>query len=899
MGSVYSAYQMSIDRTVAVKLLAPKFVEDHVFVERFLREARAAARLNHPNIVQAIDVGESDGHYYFAMEYVEGATLRALLKERGRIPPAEACEIVIQVARALEHAGRHNMLHLDVKPANIMLTSTGLAKLGDFGLARHVEDEDTIRTQKKVIFGTPGYMPPEQVRGVADLDKRSDIYSLGVTFYELVTGRNPFAGSSIKETLQNVLASKVTPAHEAEPSVPPDMSLVIAKIMAYDRDDRYADPAQLLVDLDALSRLQPPPIVHNIAPPQPKPVPKRMRSKERALLVAVIGGAVVLLTAVFLPLLLSHFRPVPANGPDEPSEAVPEQDPLPAPTSALFRQCVIEAEQAMEEDRFAEALTLYDDFAATHKGTRLGREDARYAADDVRNRAVERARELSKEIQSSVERNDYTSARERCDHIVSFGLPETQRIAEAARRRLQHAEEVAARRAEAERERAIRAAHSALEQQLNALARESRFSEAIARCEAFLANADYASVHAPVRTSLTRLRALQQIQSAILAGVRDVPGYALQEKPKGADVIGVRDGKILIRHRGSEQTLGLSELSPTDLIALASRGREDVSRLLPAVALLLREQERYEEALRVVSAARERPSDNLPPYLEDVECESLLGAARRELDAAQPRQALKYLQQLKREHGRSGFYQHRLRELRAIASDASKLITVDMKRVSGGQFLFQDKRRHLPLFYIDTHEVTNAEYAEFLEHLVTTGDRSFDHPAQPQSKQDHMPLDWEELSRNRPRHPVVGVDWYDAFAYARWRGKRLADEMGWEKAARGRNGRKYPWGNEWKDGMCNAPPIVAGSPADLPTGLKPVGSYPQADSPYGCTDMAGNAREWVVGAEGKWSEYVPVRGGAYRDSAVACSTTQRLLMPRLTRDRATGFRCAMDPIEDL
>jgi serine/threonine-protein kinase len=161
MGAVYRAYQISMDRVVAVKVLAAQFTEDAVFVERFLKEARAAARLNHPNIVQAIDVAQSDGRYYFVMEFVEGSTLSALLRERGKLPPLEACGLVVQIARGLEQASRFGMLHLDVKPGNIMVTPAGCAKLADFGLARHMTDEDTIYAQKKVIFGTPHYMSPE------------------------------------------------------------------------------------------------------------------------------------------------------------------------------------------------------------------------------------------------------------------------------------------------------------------------------------------------------------------------------------------------------------------------------------------------------------------------------------------------------------------------------------------------------------------------------------------------------------------------------------------------------------------------------------------------------------------------------------------------------------------
>ena len=179
---------------------------------------------------------------------------------------------------------------------------------------------------------------------------------------------------------------------------------------------------------------------------------------------------------------------------------------------------------------------------------------------------------------------------------------------------------------------------------------------------------------------------------------------------------------------------------------------------------------------------------------------------------------------------------------------------------------------------MDAHEVTNAQYARFLDYCNENPDHSsFDHLLQPEWKKDHVPLNWDELSKGRPNYPVVGVDWYDAFAYANWLGKRLPTDAEWEKAARGdKDDRKYPWGNEWEpkagQRMCNGPPTIAATDADMPSGVVAVGSFPQGKSPYGMTDMAGNAREWIGDEAGSVSEPTAAcRGGSFADSVAMCS----------------------------
>ncbi len=180
MGAVYRARQVSLDRMVALKVLPPKFAADETFVDRFVREARSAASLNHPNIIQGIDVGSADGYHYFAMELVPGESLSERMKREGFVVEDDALKITREMAEALKHAHGRGLVHRDVKPGNILLGLDGVSKLADLGLARRSVDSSST-TQPGKAVGTPFYISPEQARGEEDVDIRADIYSLGAT----------------------------------------------------------------------------------------------------------------------------------------------------------------------------------------------------------------------------------------------------------------------------------------------------------------------------------------------------------------------------------------------------------------------------------------------------------------------------------------------------------------------------------------------------------------------------------------------------------------------------------------------------------------------------------------------------------------------------------------------
>jgi serine/threonine-protein kinase len=871
MGAVYKARQISIDRIVALKVLSARYTDDPVFRERFLREARAAARLNHPNIVQAFDVGEADGHFYFAMEFVDGRSLASLLRERGRLTPEEACAIIIQVARALEHASLFSMVHLDVKPGNILVTPAGLAKLADFGLARHVEDKDLLYSRRRVVFGTPHYMAPEQLQAGASADARCDIYALGVTFYELVTGRNPFSARTSREVLDNVRAGQVSPAHLVEPRVSEDAGLVIAKMMHPDPAERYQNATQLLADLDALSRLRPPPVVRGLVVEPPPAVPPPPTTPRRLLIGIVVGSAAALLLTV--AVLISQFGRAGNRAMDEDglpldvsAQPAPPVD-LPAVESALHG-IVGEAERLMGSEDYQGALRLYQEFARGHEGTAAA-EEADRAALGVRRRAQWHAEALEKQADPLIEDERFDEAAEIADQIGALGLPETETVAHRVRDKVRRGREALRRREEAAQRDVVSKAQQRFQAELGRLLDQERFEEAVELCTDFLAEPDYAPAHPAAQAQIERVRALDRIQNAVRRGAQSANKSALSF---------------------------LRDFSSDELRAFAEKGAPNAVLLHAGLAALFDLLGRAGDAAAETEALRESRTQT-PKWIAEIERRSLLAAADAALKNGRPDQSLEFLRTLEERYGRGAFVRSNESRIVTLTRDLRAALSRGMIQIPAGPFIYQkDLHVNLGDYYIDRQEVTNAEYAKFLDALRTSANpAAWDHPLQPHWKRDHVPLDWDKLQSNGGR-PIVGVDWFDAYAFAAWRGRRLPTDREWEKAARGTDGRRYPWGPGWKDGLCNAPPAVAATAADLPTGVAPVGRFPQGNSPFGLEDVAGNAREWVHDEVASAGDTVYTRGGSWSDPAMACATYYRLPVSRMARDLATGFRCALDPI---
>ncbi len=258
MAVVFKAKQLSLDRIVAIKVLPKRLSENPEFVERFYREGRAAARLNHAHIVQAFDVGESSGYHYFVMEFIDGDTIYEHLTDGRCMAEAEALRIILQTAQALQHAHSMDLIHRDVKPKNIMLTKEGMVKLADMGLAREIGDYATAAAEAGRAYGTPYYISPEQIRGDIDIDCRADLYALGATFYHMVTGKVPFDGATPSAVMHKHLKEPLVPPDHVNEALSSGVGEIIEVMMAKDPNDRYPSAEEAIADIEAVAKGEPP-----------------------------------------------------------------------------------------------------------------------------------------------------------------------------------------------------------------------------------------------------------------------------------------------------------------------------------------------------------------------------------------------------------------------------------------------------------------------------------------------------------------------------------------------------------------------------------------------------------------------------------------------------------------
>jgi predicted Ser/Thr protein kinase len=346
MAVVYRAYQASLNRYVAIKVLPPQFAFDREFVERFQREAKAAAGLRHPNIVVIHDVGQEAGTYYIVMEYLEGRTLKQVIEQEGPLPVVRAARIVEQVTAALDYAHQRGFVHRDVKPANIFVGEGDRVTLTDFGIAKAASETQHL-TQTGMLMGTPEYMSPEQAGG-GQVDHRTDLYALGVVLYQMLVGRVPFRGTTPHATLHAVIYEAPLPPRQVNPNLSPAVEAVILKAVAKRPEQRFQRGADMVAALRtalsgptagepvaavAAAHVVPPPRIPFQGEPQPagtKPIsagPPRSRAPAAAVpsgqrspavlwIMAGIAGVAVLLLAVLLFIAVGGGggeTPVPAT----------------------------------------------------------------------------------------------------------------------------------------------------------------------------------------------------------------------------------------------------------------------------------------------------------------------------------------------------------------------------------------------------------------------------------------------------------------------------------------------------------------------------------------------------------------------------------------------------------
>jgi serine/threonine protein kinase len=344
MAVVYRAYQRSLNRHVAIKVLAPQLGFDQQFVERFQREARAAAKLRHPNIVVIHDVAHQEGIYYLVMELLEGRTLKELIEQKGSLPPERAAHIVEQVASALDYAHQQGLVHRDVKPANIFVGKDDRTILTDFGIAKAASETQHL-TRTGMLIGTPEYMSPEQAEG-GEVDYRTDLYALGVVLYQMLAGRVPFQSTTPHATLHAVIYEPPPPLRQLRPNLSPAVESVVMKSIDKQPTQRFQSGSELGTALKAALAGRPPGVVA-APPPLPAATPSRQRSPVVWLVAAAALILVLVLAATFLLLDGDgeQVTPTPAatsvviqetaatTGSSTPTGQAPTREPALTPTS--------------------------------------------------------------------------------------------------------------------------------------------------------------------------------------------------------------------------------------------------------------------------------------------------------------------------------------------------------------------------------------------------------------------------------------------------------------------------------------------------------------------------------------------------------------------------------------
>ena len=458
MGSVYRAKQVSLDRIVALKILSPRLAKDKSYVRRFLTEARSVAKLNHANIIQGIDVGESNKHFYFAMEYVDGVTLIEILREEGPFEEKRALEIMESIAEALDHAHRNGLVHRDVKPDNIMVTQAGDAKLCDLGLAKSAT-KGASATNVGNVVGTPHYIAPEQARGEHHVDIRVDIYSLGATLFHILTGRTPYSGENPTVVMTKHLTDPVDDVRGIRPELSEGVAFLVYKMMAKSAEDRYQTPAELLEDVHTIMRGKTPAqLLATFGPKRARGTGEHRRARVRVsttrkrasglagLFYAV--GAVVILGILAVTLLPSvnpsrpsgssrksrrvTVRRPPGEGRDDPAGVPSGEVAADDEARKLYEQALKYAGDPATAQNYAEIFRRFRAVAAASKGTRSA-ENAKAALANYRKKQVrdcnDRIRELRVEVGKLIDEDRFGEAYALWDGFPKNLLPESEATA--------------------------------------------------------------------------------------------------------------------------------------------------------------------------------------------------------------------------------------------------------------------------------------------------------------------------------------------------------------------------------------------------------------------------------------------------------------------------------------
>lgn len=1042
MGIVYRAKQLSLDRDVALKILPPRLAADDSFVERFHREARSAARLNHPNIIQVYAAGVDKGYNYMAMELVDGATTLEILERKGRFPEKVAIRLLTEIAQALDQAHASGVVHRDIKPDNIMMTRDGISKLADLGLAK--ETVSASVTQSGAIVGTPRYMSPEQARGAQKIDGRADLYSLGASVYHLTAGAPAFDGENAMQVILKHLNEEPPPLSSVAPHLSDAFCAVIDKATQKDPADRYQSAKELAAVLESLAAtptapigaplLEPPPqsapglafadpSAASAPPETPEAHPPAQSGIDLSRESLKFADATPPPDAAPAPPTGPGHGPAPAGRPQGRPASMPPPISSQTPSSTAARDFAtkdplvvkrgvflgllktailiavlggagygvwrlkdrLPAAKGPEEviDRQAEAAKalrglLYDLEQNPHRYlTNLEKLEAFDGEHlDTENRAklestiekVKRSIETEgqkhleatkKKVGEALEKKDFVGAmgaakafpeqlltdrwearvEELCSQIKAEAKAELEarllsvseavsngNLIEAARLKAAFSIESlkalgpeAAAQLRAAFDAAVvslsdrSAARKAIRETVTALHQileDGRIFEAFDFSSKTLADVNWIKTVSPEPKSVIlrkELAALRELYAKVVEFLEAHVGREFKFRSSQATIHSFKDGKITMDLEGIRpyRDKPLSEVlikSDIELFARAASWEEDEAELDRKVAIFYLMIGEIDEARRLF---KKLPAEAAADYQEELAFHESLEELRETMAYVPATKFPMGTDQTLLDKVVEGI--HSIPEGRAI---------------EGGLLRAETPRREIELgaFFIDKYEVSNRRYAKFLEDILKTKDHSRCHPQEPEGR-DHTPKAWfdRNVGQSQESLPVVGIDWFDAYAFAAWSGMRLPTEAEWECAAswdpKLKRKSEYPWGSRRYNpryarfAKLEENRIVVDTEDGYEYAM-PVKGHSFGKSAVGCLNMAGNVWEWVAdwfapkyelegilknpqGPEGGSSRVI--RGGSYETVYFTGRSTARAAADPGKREFDIGFRCAADP----
>jgi len=901
MGSVYKARHLALNKIVAVKIMSSALMGE-IHRKRFLREARAAAQVEHNNIIQVHDTGVAEGYNYIVMQFIDGESIQKRINREGQFDQKEALRVIRDSADALGYAHRRHMIHRDIKPDNIMLTSESIVKVADFGLVKSTEiEKDLTGMSQSMLMGTPHYMSPEQFEGKI-IDHRTDIYSLGVTLYYMLTGQKPYDGTTPYQIMQGHLQQEFVDPTNLSDEIYPEVSKLVRKMMSRDREQRYQSCEDIVSDIDKMMRgFEDGTIAtgefivieDDLGPTMQADVPQSKRqqpvvpeagpAKKSAMIFILPAVLLVIVVAALLAYLFVFSDNKEKENGDKPAVVDPVPDkPDNKKAEVAFEKTRLEANKLVENDRFSDAMAKWQGFVP-----KWGVDPWQDKVDIQRALILEQAIKRIGELLASGAKGDLQKALSEAGKLGEIN-PDTKlaAFAEEADKKLKSMET-------AEQTRARKLAEFQVDdKRAQELKKQDKLKEARDVYDPKYVNSDLEEIKTKAGERIAEIDALLAGRNKQWADYR-----AAQDKAKPLmEANEYKSARECYEPFTAEKYLSeIQEDARKNIQAIDSqRGEYESLEFQKALALARDEFEKgnYPGARSLLKSYLAHPEETFSGPAKKLDSEAAsyedfwaqidsVDAFRKEKKYGQALEiARRYEKSKNPDFQKLGSEKvHQIRKERYLDEN---LLFIDGGNIPIGSDDPNDRNPSRTVtvkpFYIDQTEVTNAQYYEFVKE---TGHKT--------------PLHW---AGGRPRadlenHPVAWVRYSDANKYCEWRSKkegasyRLPTETEWEYAASydPDSGKKttYPWGDTYDGSYAN---IGGGK-------TKAAGASKRDKSPLGAFDMAGNVAEWTISDDRR--TYV-IRGGSIIDEgkAEAGRTSFRHQTDPGTKGGSIGFRCVRE-----